>query len=152
MMKQESRQRYKNENETSFRKHYFTPLHFIRGIRNAEDEIDEKLLREHAEGIQGHDGTCIYIKQQYNHTADHEDGGAVFKKRKPRKDKNDKQPCGITARRDTDECNNESVEECVTPFEKRCAKRRNNRKHKKHEKEKCRENQKCKHFGFWEKL
>jgi hypothetical protein len=84
--------RNKNENKTSLGNHHFTSLYFTlsRQIRKTEDEIDEKLLREHAQGIQGHDGMCVHSELEYNHTADLEDGGAVFKKRKPRKDKNDK--------------------------------------------------------------
>jgi hypothetical protein len=36
----------------------------------------------------------------------------------------------------------------MTPiFLRKCGKQETIRKHKKHEKEKCRENQKCKHFG-----
>lgn len=69
------------------------PLYFILlypGKRNTEDEIDEKLLREHAQGIQRHDGTYLHSEHEYNHTADLEDGGTVFKKRKPRKYENDK--------------------------------------------------------------
>ena len=128
MMKQESRQRYKNENETSFRKHYFTPLHFIRGIRKAKCKVDEKLLREHAQGIQRYNGMCVHITQQYNHTTDHEDGGTIFKIRKPRKDENDKESCGITARRDKCPSGNESVG--IKTIDK----------HKKHENGKCRQN------------
>lgn len=89
------------------------PLYFILlypGKRNTEYEVDERILREDAWGIQRRNGTNIHCELEHDNTADHEDGGTIFKIRKPRKDKNDKQPCGITARRDKCPSGNESVE------------------------------------------